>query len=208
MKREELKHPRVFTDPDWAEGYARRESKRSTRLGREWAIDFKRHGFEGGRIMDVGCGPGTVAIELARAFPDSEVVGIDLSEPLLDIARRSALDAGVSDRTRFEAADVQAIPYEADSFDALVNMNMFHIVEDPIAMLNEMERILVPGGYMMLGDIKRSWIGYLIPIFRTANTREEAEEMVGMSDLRPVYFSDGFLWWGFSSYSPGVSGGE
>lgn len=208
MEREELKHPRVFTDPDWAAGYARRESKRGTRAGREWAAHFKQQGFEGGRIMDVGCGPGTVVIELARAFPDSEVVGIDLSEPLLDIARQSAVDAGLSDRIVLEVADVQDIPYEANSFDALANLNMFHIVEDPIAMLNEMERILVPDGYLMLGDIRRFWIGYLIPIFRTTNTLDEAEEIVGKSDLRPVSFSKGFLWWGFSTHSPGEAAGD
>lgn len=199
MEREQLKHPRVFDDPDWAEGYYRREGKRSARMGIRYAAEFRKQGFGGGRILDVGCGPGTAAIELARAFPDSEVIGIDLSEILIEKARALTEEARLGDRVRFEIADVEAIPFEDDSFDAMVNLNMFHIVEDPVAMCNEMERVLKADGYLLLGCIRRSWIGLLIPIFRTAFTLEEAKEIVARSNLRPVDYAEGFLWWGFSA---------
>jgi ubiquinone/menaquinone biosynthesis C-methylase UbiE len=199
MRRRPLIHPRVFSDPVWAEGYARREGKRSAQLGRKAAEMLRRAGFQAGRLLDVGCGPGTFALELARAFPGSEVVGIDLAEPLVAMAREAARAAGLDGRVVFEVADVQRIPFPDDAFDALTNLNMLHIVEDPVAMLDEMERILKPDGYLLAADIRRSFIGWFEPVFRTAWTMPEAKTAVGHSRLRPVHWWRNLMLWGFSS---------
>ncbi len=59
---------------------------------------------------------------LAERFVDSQVVGIDLSEPLLRLAREAAQAAHLGERVRFESADVQQMPREDDSFDAVLEL--------------------------------------------------------------------------------------
>ncbi|MBN1138959.1 MAG: class I SAM-dependent methyltransferase [Anaerolineae bacterium] len=194
MKRAALVHERVFAG-DFAGEYAQKHGKIAAKFGREIAQKLAQLGLRAERILDVGCGFGTTAIVLAGALPESEVVGIDLSEPLLARAKEAARDAGLERRVSFRKADVGQIPYDDHSFDAVVNVQMLHIVEDPVAMLNEMERVLVPGGMLFMADIRRSWIGYLDKVFKTGLTVQEAGALVARSNLRQGTFSSDLLWW-------------
>jgi ubiquinone/menaquinone biosynthesis C-methylase UbiE len=126
-------------------------------------------------------------------------VGIDLSEPLLELALQAVQGTDLGERVTFERADVQKIPYDDDSFDALVNLQMLHIVEDPIAMLDEMERVLAPDGVLFLADIRRSWVGLLDKVFRSALTVEEARALIGRSNLREGVVSSDLLWWRYEA---------
>lgn len=101
MKRSPLVHERVFAG-DFAEEYAQKHQKIAEKFGREVAEKLTRRGFKGERILDVGCGFGATAIVLAKALPRSEVVGIDLSEPLLELAIQAAQTAGLGGRIAFE----------------------------------------------------------------------------------------------------------
>ncbi|MFN2291632.1 MAG: class I SAM-dependent methyltransferase [Anaerolineae bacterium] len=198
MKRSPLMHEQVFAG-DFAEDYARKHTKIAERFGREAVEKFNLRGLDGGRILDVGCGFGATAIVLAKALPGSEVVGIDLSDPLLEMAIQTVEEAGLSGRVTFEKADVQQIPYDDDSFDALLNVQMLHIVEDPVAMLDEMERVLAPDGVLFMADIRRSWVGLLDKVFRSALTMEEANALVRRSRLRQGAFSSDLLWWRYEA---------
>jgi ubiquinone/menaquinone biosynthesis C-methylase UbiE len=198
MKRSPLMHEQVFAG-DFAEDYARKHTKIAERFGREAVEKLNLRGFDGGRILDVGCGFGATAIVLAKALPGSEVVGIDLSDPLLEMAIQTVEEAGLSGRVTFEKADVQQIPYDDDSFDALLNVQMLHIVEDPVAMLDEMERVLAPDGVLFMADIRRSWVGLLDKVFRSALTMEEANALVRRSRLRQGAFSSDLLWWRYEA---------
>jgi ubiquinone/menaquinone biosynthesis C-methylase UbiE len=198
MKRSPLVHERVFAG-DFAAEYARKHRKIAEKFGREVAEKLTLRGFEGGRILDVGCGFGATAIVLAQALPRSEIVGIDLSDPLLELAIWAAQDAGLGERVTFEKADVQQIPCGDDSFDAVVNFQMLHIVEDPIAMLDEMERMLTPTGVLFMADIRRSWVGLFDKVFKSGLTVEEAGALVRRSKLREGVFSADLLWWRYEA---------
>jgi len=126
-------------------------------------------------------------------------VGIDLSEPLLELAAQSARTAGVDGRVTFERADAQQIPYDDGAFQAVVNVQMLHIVEDPVAMLDELERVLAPDGFLFMADIRRSWIGLFDKVFRTGLTVDEARALVGRSQVRDGAFSSGLLWWQYEA---------
>ena len=198
MKQSALVHERVFVG-DFAEEYARKHRRIAENFGHELAEKLTLRGLEGGRILDVGCGFGATAIVLAQAFPRSEVVGIDLSDPLLDLARQAARAAGLGERVAFEKADVQEIPYDDDSFDALINLQMLHIVEGPVAMLGEMERVLAPAGVLFMADIRRSWVGLFDKVFKTGLTVEEAGALIRRSKLREGAFSSDLLWWRYEA---------
>ena len=197
MKRAPLTHEPVFADEAFAQRYAKQHRKMTEGFGREYIKKLVSRGFSTGKIMDVGCGFGGLNIVLAHRFVDSEIVGIDLSDPLLRLANQSAQAAGLDDRVTFEKADVHQIPYDDDSFDVVINTNMVHLVNDPVQMLNEIERILVPDGCLFIADVRRSWIGLLDKTFKSALTLDEARELVGRSNLREGRFSSSLLWWHF-----------
>jgi ubiquinone/menaquinone biosynthesis C-methylase UbiE len=199
MKRAPLTHSGVFSDEDFAKKYAERHQKMAERFGQEYTQKLSARGFKSGGILDVGCGFGGTAILLAEAFPDSEVFGIDLSEPLLQLANLTAQRANLGERVRFEKGDVHQIPYEDDSFEVELNINMVHLVEDPIKMLNEIERVLVPGGLLFVADIRRSWVGLVEKEFRSALTLDEARDLFRRSELKDGVFSSNLLWWRFET---------
>jgi ubiquinone/menaquinone biosynthesis C-methylase UbiE len=192
-----LSHSRVIGDRNDADAYYKQNVKRAKALARNYAERLSSLGFNEGKILDAGCGPGVYAIEIAKSFPKAKVIGIDLSEPVLDIARKIAEKEEVFDRVTFEKRDVQNLPFADNSFNAVINNNMLHIVENPVRMLNEINRVLASNGILELADIKRSWIGYIMPEFKTAFTLEEAKDIIKDAKLHEGRFVDGFLWWGF-----------
>ncbi len=197
MKQARLAHARVFDDEVDAARYAERHRKMGESLGRECARKLLASGLRSGRILDAGCGSGAAAVTLARSLPNCRVVGIDLSQPLLRLARQAAETAGVAQRACFEPGDVERLPYPDGSFDAALLLNMVHIVEHPLQMLNEIERVLVPGGRLFVVDLRRSWLGLLEPEIKAALTPREARELFARSELRPGRLAAGLLWWRF-----------
>jgi ubiquinone/menaquinone biosynthesis C-methylase UbiE len=203
MKRAPLFYPRVFHDPETARSYAASASSRGQRVGKATVEILAKSGFEKGRILDAGCGAGDVALELARGIPGAEVVGLDLSEPMLELARSSAAQAGLTDRLCFEKGDIQKMPFQDGWFDVVVSLNTLHVVEDPVAMINEVERVLAPEGGFALSDIKRSWIAWVMPMLRTAYTPAEVEDILRRSRLRSWQVSSHFFWLLIEAHAPG-----
>ncbi|MBN1148887.1 MAG: class I SAM-dependent methyltransferase [Anaerolineales bacterium] len=199
MEKAALAHARVFNDEQQAERYAKGHQGMAEKFGREYADKLAAGGFRRGKIIDIGCGSGATGLVLAWRFVESEIVGIDLSEPLLRMANQRAAAAGLAERVRFEKADVQQIPYEDGAFDVAINANMVHLVEDPVRMLNEIERVLAPGGRLFIADLRRSRLGLIEREICSALTLAEAKVLFGRSALRPGAFSSGLLWWRFEA---------
>jgi ubiquinone/menaquinone biosynthesis C-methylase UbiE len=197
MKRAELFHPRVFTDSDWSLGYYKRNARNIKMVGQRFAGLLKSSGFSGTTVLDTGCGFGAVPIEIARAFPGVRITGVDLSEPLLEMARSFAEKEGVSDRIVFSTGDVHSLEFPDNSFDLTVNTFMLHVVEDPVAMLNELERVTRDDGRIMITDLRRIWLGAVVRKLKTAYTLEEAVGVIGQSRLRKGSASKGPFWWDY-----------
>ncbi len=210
MRRASITHERVFSDEEDAERYANAKGHQqmAEMFGREVAKKLTSHGFQEGRILDVGCGFGATDLVLAERFADSVIVGVDLSEPLLRLARSAGHECGLGERVVFERADAQELPYEDDAFDVVINANMVHLVDAPIKMLNEMERVLAPSGHLFIADLRRSWLGFVEKEIRSGLTLSEAREMIGRSELRPGVLSRGLLWWRYEAWdeNPGCVG--
>jgi len=197
MKRSELFHPRVFTDEDWAEGYYKRNAKNIVRTAKRLIAILKKNGFSGGRILDVGSGFGAISIELAKAFPGSKIIGIDLSKPLIELSKELAEKELDWDTPEFVEADVMQIPFEDASFDLLINAYMLHVVENPVKMSNEMRRVCKPEGIIMMTDLRRIALAYLVKKLKTSFTHKEAEEILWQTDLRGANCKKGFFWWDY-----------
>ncbi|MFZ5916491.1 MAG: class I SAM-dependent methyltransferase [Chloroflexota bacterium] len=111
----------------------------------------------GGRVLDVGTGPGFVAIEVARLLQGTgcQVVGLDLSAAMLVVAAENGAQQGLSDLLTWREGDARAMPFDDDEFDAVVSSGSLHHWEDPQAVVNEIARVLKPGGHCIIRDSKR-----------------------------------------------------
>ena len=103
----------------------------------------------GQRACDIGCGGGGLTLTLARTVAAAgEAVGIDLSAPLLDLARRRAAEAGVAN-ARFVLKDVQTDTLAEDPFDLAVSQFGVMFFDEPKAAFSAIRRALVPGGRLV-----------------------------------------------------------
>jgi SAM-dependent methyltransferase len=107
---------------------------------------------QGERVLDVGSGPGMLAVEMAQAVgPGGAVHGIDVSDSMLEIARRQKVPEGTAPMA-FENAEAGALPFEDDSFDAAVSTQVYEYVPDIAGALAEVHRVLRPGGRLLILD--------------------------------------------------------
>jgi ubiquinone/menaquinone biosynthesis C-methylase UbiE len=186
----------VFGDENSARQYAAKHQKSAQNFGVEYAGKLKARGFNTGKILDVGCGFGGTLRVLARNFPQADCTGIDLSEPLLELARQTAVTQGLQERVRFEQADAQAVPYPDDSFDVVISTGVVHHVADPVAMLKEIARVLAPEGMLYIADIRRSMLaGLFDDAARRALSYDEVLKLLWEARFPKEPFTSGFLWW-------------
>jgi ubiquinone/menaquinone biosynthesis C-methylase UbiE len=133
-----------------ARWYARTTGKRMeefTKLARDLAGKLPG----GGSVLEVAPGPGYLAIELAR-LGAYRVVGLDISQSFVRMAAASAEQAGVE--VVFRHGDAAAMPFEPDSFDLVVCRAAFKNFTEPVEALNEMHRVLRPGGQALIIDLR------------------------------------------------------
>jgi SAM-dependent methyltransferase len=90
---------------------------------------------QGARIADIGCGYGVTTILMAQAFPRSTFLGIDASERSIQHARKSAAEAGVTDRLRFEVGDAGG--FDGGPYDIIWFFDSLHDLGDPVAAASQ-----------------------------------------------------------------------
>ncbi|HEX5587062.1 MAG TPA: methyltransferase domain-containing protein [Acidimicrobiia bacterium] len=109
----------------------------------------------GTRVLDVGCGPGTITADLAARVAPGPVVGIDAAADIVEAARESAasVDAdGAAISLRFDTGDVYALDFPDGSFDVVHAHQVLQHLADPVAALREMRRVCAPDGIVAARD--------------------------------------------------------
>ena len=101
----------------------------------------------GGRVLDVGVGTG---LELPMFERNVRIVGVDLSEPMLDIARRRVTEKGLANVEDLRVMDAMNLEYPDAAFDAVVAPYVVTVVPDPRRTLEEMARVTRPGGEIVI----------------------------------------------------------
>ncbi len=97
------------------------------------------------RVLDFGCGPGTVSVGLAKAVHPGEMHGVDMNEQTIEMARAVALSQR-QENAIYHVGDVTNLPFEDNFFDAAYCNNVLMHVPDTHAALTEVKRTLKPGG--------------------------------------------------------------
>jgi SAM-dependent methyltransferase len=106
----------------------------------------------GQHVLDIGSGPGTITVDLARLVAPGDVVGIDSSTSVVAQANGLALDNGLSN-VMFTVGNAYALDFEADTFDVVHVHQVLHHVADPVAVLQEARRVLKPGGLIAAREV-------------------------------------------------------
>ena len=102
-------------------------------------------------VLDVGCGPGTITLDLARRVPGGRVVGIDQADAALAAARSAAEHAGV-DNVSFEPGDAYDLAFDDRTFDVVHAHQVLQHLTDPVAALREMRRVCRRDGVVAVRD--------------------------------------------------------
>lgn len=125
-------------------------------------------GISTGRCVDIGCGPGHLAMALATAS-DLAIDALDPSADMLEIAEQNIREAGLADRAHLVHGDVHDLPYDDGSVDLIVSRGSLFFWNDRVRAFSEIWRILRPGGRTFVGG------GFGTPALKAAITEKMRE---------------------------------
>ena len=151
----------------FSEGILESQRRYTAEANAAYLLPYLRPGL---RVLDFGCGPGTISTGLAKAVAPGELHGVDMEESQIELARALATAHGRKN-AQFHVGDVTELPFEEGFFDVAHCHNVLMHVPDTAAVLAEVKRVLKPGGIIgcreMIGDasfthpdfgiIRRSW---------------------------------------------------
>lgn len=134
----------------WSATYDRPGLQQATYRPIHNAVLGRLDGLEPQRILDLGCGTGQLTERLSMMFPDASVVGVDLSNGMIERAAERLTDDDMSD---FVRADAQHLPLVGQSFDVVTCTESFHWYADQEAAAAELARLVTPGGRVVIASI-------------------------------------------------------
>jgi ubiquinone/menaquinone biosynthesis C-methylase UbiE len=145
------------------------------------------------RVLDVGCGTGALMRKATKRFPRAYLSGVDPAPGMVEAAGR----AWRGDReARFVQAAAEHLPFEGGEFDLVTSTLSFHHWQDQQAGLNEIGRVLAPGGSVVLADIFAvTWLQVWFAVFGMRNrfhNTTEIERMLRSAGLAPGGFETVF----------------
>lgn len=137
---------------------------------RDWleTKDVIKAGIDSGQVLEVGPGPGYLGLEWLSRTHNTTLRGLDISEDMIALANRNAAQYGLLSRVQYLKGDACAMPFESDYFDGVFSNGSLHEWERPEAILNEVARVLKPGGRYHISDLRRDmsplikWLMWLL----------------------------------------------
>jgi ubiquinone/menaquinone biosynthesis C-methylase UbiE len=132
----------------------------------------------GDRVLEVGCGTGTLTLAAKRAAgPEGEVFGVDVAEDMLETGRKKSAKADLP--VTFQTASIENLPFPSGSFDVLLSSLMLHHIHGGDAKrrgLKEVFRVLKPGGTLMIAEFRPPKSGPMRWLFRMGLSPAMAED--------------------------------
>jgi ubiquinone/menaquinone biosynthesis C-methylase UbiE len=139
------------------------------------------HLSEGKYVLDVGCGVGITPCYIAKKY-NCKVVGIDISEEMINLSKERAKRNGVENKVEFKVADAQKLPFNDGIFDIVIGESVLAFLEDKQKAIKECVRVLKPGGY--IGFNEATWI--------KTPPRELIEYLSRVTGAKEILTSDGW----------------
>ena len=136
------------------------------------------------RILEVACGTGRFTVMLAQEGAD--VTGVDISQAMLDQGRNKAIQANVNENLDFLRSDAARLPFPDNHFDAVFAMRFFHLADDPVLFMKELQR--VTADQVFFDTFKRysarSIYNWLLPMGSRLYSEREVREMLIETNLK------------------------
>lgn len=110
---------------------------------------------EHGCGLDVGCGPGSICLKLARRLPRLRFTGVDRAPNMVRAAQKAAAAQALESRVEFRLGDAARLEFPDASFDLVISNSVLHHLASPVESLNEMARVVRPGGWVLVRDLRR-----------------------------------------------------
>lgn len=158
-----------------------------------WFFDRLLKLPEDARVLELGCGPAYLWKECSSRIPTGWNITLsDLSSGMLDAARRNLVVTGHA--FKFEEIDAQSIPYEAETFDAVIaNYMLYHVPDRPKAIA-EIERVLKPGGRLIAATVGKNHLTEIMDWIRLASNNKQTEAFAvpftlenGLEQFKPFF---------------------
>ena len=145
------------------------------------------------RILEVACGTGRFTVMLADRGAD--IVGMDISEAMLEQGRQKAREAGVTDALSFMQGDAGRLPFPDDHFDAVFAMRFFHLAPDPEGFIKEMRRVTTDQVFFDTFNrySTRSIYNWALPMGSRLYSGREAKELIVGAGLELADASHDFV---------------
>ena len=156
-----------YSDISYGEALVQLRRLHSAEANAAYLLPLLRPGL---RLLDLGCGLGSISTGLAKAVAPGDLHGIDVDEALIEMARSLANSSGISNAV-FQVGDLTALPFPEEFFDVVHCHNVLIGVPDTQALLAEVKRTLKPGGIIACREMI-SESGFFYPdgegVMRTA----------------------------------------
>jgi ubiquinone biosynthesis O-methyltransferase len=135
-------------------------------------------------VLDVGCGTGNFSVKLAKM--GCKVVGIDVSDEMLEIARKKAEEQDLD--IEFFNMDVYELKFEDDRFDAAFSMAAFEFIKEPQKAVDEIFRVVKKGGHILVGTINKDskWGELYLSDYFQANTVFKYADFKTLDDFKVI----------------------
>lgn len=138
----------------------------------------------GTRVLEVGCGAGLVAIDLARRGYDMDC--IDSSTAMVELAAAEASETDVPGRVTVGAGDVHCLDFDSDAFGLAVALGVVPFLHDPQRALEEMARVVKPGGWVLFSSDNKYRVNRVLdPRYTPFPKREAAKRLLTTAGAKP-----------------------
>jgi len=111
--------------------------------------------FEGGKLLEIGPGPAYVSIEIAKRLPMVEIIGLEISDTMIEIAKKNAKEHEVSEKITLKKGDASKMPLEDSEFDFVITSGSLHHWKKPTQVVDEIYRVLRPGCRALVSDLMK-----------------------------------------------------
>lgn len=106
-------------------------------------------------LLDVGTGTARIPVLICQQRPHWQIVGIDLAKSMLQVGLKNIEQAGLQQQISLELVDGKQMPYANGQFEMVISNSLVHHLPDPLLFLQEIKRVLKPGGAIILRDLIR-----------------------------------------------------
>jgi len=160
-----------------------------------------------GKLLEIGPGPAYIAIEIAKRLPEIEIIGLEISNTMIEIAKNNAEEHGVSEKIAFQKGDASQMPFEDSEFDFVITSGSLHDWKKPTQTINEIYRVLKPSCSALISDLRKDtpkekikefanqidsrimrW--GLMHSFKEGYTARQIEEMVKSTQFKEVQIKE------------------